>query len=119
MCIAGTVTVRARRTSRGMRFPVSPLSLAQDIAGKWGQLTGGPPRGVFVCVAEVCGSSMHDGHLMVIKNLDLAKRADGKADIKAFKAIPARPPTPLCCLSTGPAGIKGLGFRVQGLGFTG
>ena len=52
--------------------PVSLESLAQDMRTAWDELTGGYPRAVFVCVAAVCGYALPDGHIMVIRDLDLA-----------------------------------------------
>ena len=78
--------------------PVSISRLTEDIAGLWNRLTGGEPRAVFVCVAKVCGSWVPNGHLLLIRNLDLATEGQWN-----HPHLTARPSMLLCCLSRGPA----------------
>ena len=54
--------------------PVSLLSLKQAIADFWTTATPGQPRGIFMCLAAVCGFSVPNGHLLLIQDLDLAMR---------------------------------------------
>ena len=61
----------ALSTTLNAGLPVSLLSVTQAMVECWIRFTGDQPRGVFVCMAESCGSSAPTGHLMMIQYPDL------------------------------------------------